>query len=305
MMMEYLNAPIVLVFLGTSGLFFLIFLFLEGAPGNTSGRGLLGRDRRGPGRLGDLALLALPRLGAPLVPSDEQQQTRVQRRLIHAGLYGRSALPRFLGIRAVLLVGAVLAGVAIGLSGLLPLAPSLLVGCALVAAAFVAPGLWLDWQKRERQRTFRHALPDVLDILTICLEGGLSLPEALRRVTDELQTVHPLLADEFNIIQRETLLGLSPGEALRKFAARTDLSEARDLASVVLHAERYGVSMVNAMRIESDAMRLERQQRAEEMAQKAAVKVLFPTLLFIFPAIFVVVVGPAVYSIIDTFSNLK
>jgi tight adherence protein C len=302
-MLQLLSTPTVLVFLGTSCLFFLIFLFLEGEPGQPTRKSML--RRKGGAGVGDFALSALPRLGAPLVPSDEQQQSRLQQRLIHAGLYGRSAMPRFLGMRAVLLIGAVLAAVAFGLTQLLPLAQSLLVGCAIVGVAFIGPGLWLDWMKRERQRTFRHALPDVLDILSICLEGGLSLPEALRRVTDELQTAHPQLGDEFTIVQREMLLGLSPGEALRKFASRSGLSEARNLASVILHAERYGVSMVNALRIESDSMRLERQQRAEEMAQKAAVKILFPTLLFIFPAIFVVVVGPAAYGIIETFSHLK
>jgi tight adherence protein C len=302
-MLELLNVPTVLVFLGTSAIFFLLFLFLQGAPGTTARRGLLGRGR--PARVGDLALSALPRLGAPLMPTDEEKQTRLQQRLIHAGMYGTSALQRFLGIRAALLVVAVLLSVVIGLSHVLPPAPSLLIGSALVAMAFVGPGLWLDWEKRERQRTFRHALPDVLDILTICLEGGLSLPEALRRVTDELQTAHPLLGDEFSIIQREMLLGLSPGEALRKFAARSDMPEARDLALVILHAERYGVSMVNAMRIEADSMRQERQQRAEERAQKAAVKILFPTLLFIFPAIFLVVVGPAAYSIMRSIAHMR
>jgi tight adherence protein C len=220
-------------------------------------------------------------------------------------LYSRSALPHFLGIRVVLLVGAVLAAGALGLSRRLPLAPTLMLGCALVALALVGPGLWLDWQKSERQRELRQALPDVIDTITICLGAGLSLPEAIRRVNEELLTVHTLLADEFTIIQREMLLGLSPGEALRKFAARADLLEARDLASVVLHAERYGVSMVNAMRVEADAMRQDRQQRAEEMARKAAVKVLFPTLLLIFPAIFIVTLGPAVYGIMKTLAQMK
>jgi tight adherence protein C len=299
-MLDLLSAPAVLAFLGTGGVCFLLFLLLEGAPGKTAGRGRLGRAR-----VGDLALSALPRLGAPLMPADEEEQTRLHQRLLHAGLYGRSALPRFLGVRVVLLAGAVLAAAAVGLSRLLPLTPALLLGCALLALALVGPGLWLDWLKRERQRNFRHALPDAIDTITICLEGGLSLPEAIRRVNDELQAVHPLLADELTIVQREMLLGLSPGEALRKFAARSGVSEARDLASVVLHAERYGVSVVSAMRVEADAMRLDRQQRAEEMAQQAAVKILFPTLLLIFPAIFVVVLGPAVYGIMNTFRHLK
>ena len=288
-MLELLNSPAVLVFLGTSAFLFVVFLLLMGVPN------LFGRGQRA--RMGSLAESALPRLGTPLLPTDELEQSRLQQSLIQAGLYSRSALPRYLGVRAVSLVVALLAAVAIALSGLLSLAWALLLGCILIALALIGPGRWLEWRKRERQRHFRHALPDVLDILSICLEGGLSLPESLRRVTEELQTIYPLLHDEFTIVQREMLLGLSAGEALRKFAARTDLSQARNLASVILHAERYGVSMVNAMRIESDAMRQERQQQAEEMAQKAAVKILFPSLLLIFPAIFIIVVGPAVYGI--------
>jgi tight adherence protein C len=295
-MLDMLNAPVVLVFLGTSGFFFLVFVFLVGVPN------LLARRRA---RMGGMALSALPRLGMPLMPSDELEQTRLQQRLIHAGLYGRSALPRFLGVRVVVLLVALLAAIAVVLSGLLELPAALLAGCVLLGLALVGPGLWLDWLRRERQRAFRHGLPDVLDILTICLEGGLSLPAALQRVTDELQTVYPLLDEELGIVQREMLLGLSAGEALRKFAARTGLAEARDLASVVLHAERYGVSIVNAMRIEADAMRLDRQQQAEEMAQKAAVKIIFPSLLLIFPAIFIIVLGPAVYGIMDAFANMK
>lgn len=304
-MADWLSAPTVLVFLGVSAVLFLIFLYLEGAPGQpTAFDKLLGR-RSGRAYVGDVALSALPRLGTPLMPAGEPEQTRLQERLIHAGYYSRTALPRYLGARVVLLVGAILVAVAIGLSRLLPLTYALLLGSSLVALGLIGPSLWLDWQKRQRQASFRRALPDVLDIITICLEAGLSLPEAIRRVTDELQTAHPVLGDELTIVQREMLLGLSTGEALRKFAARSDLVEVRHLASVVLHSERYGVSTVNALRIEADSMRQQRQQQAEEMAQKAAVKILFPTLLLIFPAIFIVVLGPAIYGIMATISRMK
>ncbi len=304
-MLDWLTAPVVLVFLGTSAVLFLVFLFLEGGTNKSAGPGLLDPRRPRRGRVGDLALAALPSLGTPLMPESEQAQTRLQQRLIRAGLYSRSALPRFLGVRVVLLIVALLAAVAIGFTRLLPPPLALLLGCALVLLAMIGPGLWLQWQARNRQTNFRRALPDVIDIITICLEGGLSLPEAIRRVTEELQTAHPLLGEEMTIVQREMLLGLSAGEALRKFAARSGLPEARDLASVILHAERYGVSTVTAMRVEADAMRLARQQRAEEMAQKAAVKILFPTLLLIFPAIFIVVLGPAVYGIVEAFRRMR
>ena len=304
-MFDWVTAPVVLIFLGTSALIFLLFLFLEGGPDQSAGPGLLRERRRSRNRVGDLALAALPRLGTPLMPADEQEQTRLEQRLIHAGYYSRSALPRFLGLRVVLLSAALLIAVAIGLLELLTLTYALLLGSTLMGLALVGPGLWLDWQIRERQMNFRRALPDVIDIITICLEGGLSLPEAIRRVAEELETAHPLLGEEMTIVQREMLLGLSAGEALRKFAVRSDLSEARDLASVIVHAERYGVSIVTAMRVEAESMRQARQQRAEEMAHKAAVKILFPTLLLIFPAIFIVLLGPAVYAIMESFGNSK
>jgi tight adherence protein C len=304
-MLDWMGAPVVLVFLGTSALIFLLFLFLEGGQSVSVGPGLLAPRRHNRGRLGELALAALPRLGTPLMPETEQEQTRLQQRLIHAGLYSQTALARFLGLRVVLLIGGLLAAVAIGLSGLFSLVPGLLLGCTLVALALVGPGLWLDWKIRDRQRSFRRALPDVIDVITICLEGGLSLPEAIRRVSEELETAHPALGEEMIIVQREMLLGLSAGEALRKFASRSGLPEVRHLASVILHAERYGVSTVAAMRVEADGMRQARQQRAEEMAQRAAVKILFPTLLLIFPAIFIVVLGPAVYGIMEAFSKTR
>jgi tight adherence protein C len=108
-----------------------------------------------------------------------------------------------------------------------------------------------------------------------------------------------------NIVQREIQLGLSAGEAFKKLGDRCDLDEMRNLASVLLQSERFGASVVKALRIHADSCRLERQQRAEEMAQKAAVKILFPTLLCIFPAIFIVVLGPAAYQIANMFSQMK
>src|SRR5262249_34160583 len=151
----------------------------------------------------------------------------------------------------------------------------------------IAPSFWLDRRKASRQTAFRRALPDAMDVLVICLEGGLSLPGAIRRVASELQTAHPELAKEMNIVQREIQLGRTPGEALRRLADRSDLEEIRALASVIAQAERYGASLVRVLRIHADSLRIKRVQYAEELAQKASVKILFPTLLFILPCVFV------------------
>jgi len=131
----------------------------------------------------------------------------------------------------------------------------------------------------------------------ICVEGGLSLVGAIRRVAGDLRTVHVELAAELEIVQREVQLGQTAGEALRRFGERSDMEEIRSLASVIIQAERFGAGLNKSLRIHADTLRMKRQQRAEEMAQKAGTKVLFPTLLFIFPAIFVVILGPAMIQI--------
>ena len=126
---------------------------------------------------------------------------------------------------------------------------------------------------------------------------------AFQRVTGEVLLVHPLLGEEMSMMQREIQLGLSTGEALKKMGERCGLDDVRELASVLLQSERYGASVVKALRMHADSWRAERQQRIEELAQKAAVKILFPTLLCIFPAIFIVLLGPAAFQMATLFAK--
>jgi len=168
----------------------------------------------------------------------------------------------------------------------------------------IGPSFWLDRRKKRRQTAFRRALPDALDVLVICLEGGISLTGAIRRVAGELRTAHPLLASELNIVQREVQLGLSSGQALRGFADRCDLEEIRSLASVIIQTERFGASLVKALRVHAETLRIKRLQRAEELAQMAATKVLIPTVLFILPGLFVVILAPAAIQIMAAFDGM-
>jgi tight adherence protein C len=124
-------------------------------------------------------------------------------------------------------------------------------------------------------------------------------------VAGELKNTHPLLASELNIVQREIQLGQSSGESLAHLGERSDLEEIRSLAAVITQADRFGASLVKSLRVHADTLRLKRQQRAEEMAQKAGTKILFPTLLFIFPAIFVVILGPAAIQIMDMLGKVN
>jgi tight adherence protein C len=246
----------------------------------------------------------LPKLGTALIPTDEEERSVLQTRLIHAGFYGRQAMAIFLGVKLLMIVGPALSGLALGVSGLVPTQLAVLWGGCLGILGLIGPSFWLDSRKANRQTNFRRSLPDALDLLVICLEGGLSLPSSLRQVAAELETAHPVLAHELNIVQREIQLGSSPGASLQKMGVRTDLEEIRGLASVIAQSERFGASLVRALRVHAETLRNKRHQRAEEMAQKAAVKILFPTLLFIFPAIFVVILGPAVFQIIEQMAQV-
>ncbi len=247
---------------------------------------------------------ALPRLGAPLVPKSEKDRTHLANRLVHAGLYSRQALAIFLGVKMLLALAAVLLGVLAGLSQVVSMTTGLCFGLIGGGLGMIGPSFWLDYRKKHRQTELRRALPDALDVIIICLEGGMSLPAALDRLVRESRLAHPLLGVELAIVQREIQLGCSTGEALQLFGVRCDLEEVRSLAAVVLQAERYGSSLAKAMKVHAESLRIKHMQRAEELAQKAVIKVLFPTtILFIFPALFLVILGPAAIQVKDILND--
>ncbi len=296
------------VFLAISAVGFCVFLRFQSDRRRALQRlrDLGSGETRGPeiSGVGDLARSTLPRLGTLLVAKEEHRVANLRDRLVQAGFYRRNALRAFMGAKLMLMmVLPILFGLVPYLLGWLGLQRGLLFSVVGSALGMLAPNLWLATAVRRRQSALRNALPDALDMLVLCVEGGLSLTAATQRVTAELQVVHPLLGVEMNLFQREIQLGLSAGEAFRKLGERCGLDEVRELASVILQSERYGASVVKALRTHADSWRLERQQRAEEMAQKAAVKILFPTLLFIFPAIFIVLLGPAAFQIAGLFSK--
>jgi tight adherence protein C len=247
----------------------------------------------------------LPKIGTSLIPNTEEGRTRLQSRLMHAGLYNRTAMVAFLGAKMLLMTVPLFCGFVYGLLRGYPLVMALLFGLVGCSFGMILPGFWLDMKKSTRQAALRRALPDALDMIIVCLRGGLSFQAAFQRVAGELWMVHPLLAAEFSINQREMQLGRSTGEAMKHFADRSDLEEIRSLASVIHQAERLGASTVNALRVHADTLRVKRLQRAEELAHKAGTKMVFPTILCIFPAILLVVIGPAAIQIADLFASMK
>jgi tight adherence protein C len=238
------------------------------------------------------------------MPHEEKRLAERKQQLVQAGFYGNKALRIFSGVQFALILILPGVGVAIPYAcGLLPLRWALIASAIASSLGLLLPSAWLRRRVKQRQRELRQGLPDTLDMLVLCLEGGVSLVAAMQRVTTELHVVHPVLGGEMNIVQREIQLGLSVGAALKKLGERCGLADVRDLASVLLQSERFGASMVKAVRTYSESWRQERQNQAEELAQKAAVKILFPTLLCIFPAIFIVLLGPAAFQIAQLFSK--
>lgn len=297
------------VFVGTVALGALLLHYLYGDNRKTLER-LRGLTLDRPGgdtaSVGDLALQALPRVGTLVLPTNRDKLKQLKNRLTQSGIYGPNALTIFLGTQLLLtLLLPIVTGLLPCVFGLLAWKSALVLGIIGGAVGLLTPSVWVDYQKARRQNELRRALPDALDMLVLCLEAGISLLAALQRVTSELQGVHPALGRELNIVQREVQLGLSVGDALEKLGERTGMEDFRSLASVVQQSERYGASSVKALRLHSDACRQDRQQRAEEKAQKAAVKILFPTLLCIFPAIFIVILGPAAYQIYAMLSRMR
>ncbi|HUY87706.1 MAG TPA: type II secretion system F family protein [Pirellulales bacterium] len=248
---------------------------------------------------------ALPKMGEQLMPTSEAERTELRSRLLHAGLYKPQAMLVFLGAKLALLIAPALLGLIGGLLGLYPVTYGLMFGGCASVLGMIGPSLWLDRRKRKRQRMLRRALPDATDLIVICMEGGLSLSGALRRVAGELRMAHPILADELNIVQREVQLGEPLADALSGFANRADLAELQTLAAVVKSAEQYGSSIVKSLQNYSETVRLQRQQLAEEMAQRSATKILLPTLLFIFPSILIIILGPAAIQIAEAIKSMR
>jgi tight adherence protein C len=176
---------------------------------------------------------------------------------------------------------------------------------ASAAIGMCLPGLWLESRRAARHAMLRRALPDFLDLVVACLGAGMSVQAALKQVAGELRLAHPVLCGELNLVLHEVELGRTLDQGLQQLAARTGLEELRTLCSFVYQASKFGSTITDALQQLADMLRVQREQRAEELAQKAAVKILFPTLLFIFPTVFVVLAGPAAIQINEGLTNSK
>ena len=219
-------------------------------------------------------------------------------RLVQAGYPNPSSVPIFIGTR--LLLPAVLGGGALlglPLLGFSPLAGILGAGY-FGGLGYIAPSLMLRMRTKRRQKEMQRALPDALDMLVVSVEAGLGLNQALVRVAEEIDRLSPVLSEQMSLVNYEIRAGTAREEALRNLAERTGLADLASLVGMLIQTDRFGTSVAQALRIHADTMRTKRRQRAEEAAAKTTIKLIFPLVFCIFPALFVVILGPALLQII-------
>jgi tight adherence protein C len=173
-----------------------------------------------------------------------------------------------------------------------------------LGGGFLAPDFWLGKKIKKRQKKLTRGLPDVLDLLVICMEAGLSLDQATARTAQELKSSQPELCDELNIVVLEQHAGRGRADAWKNMAERTAVESVRNLVSMLVQTEQFGTSIAKVLRVHSDTLRTQRVQMIEEMASKTSVKLVFPLVLFIFPALFLVTLGPAAIVMVESFKSL-
>lgn len=244
----------------------------------------------------------LESLLAPIAARVGGASEEIRQRLIQAGLRDESSLVIYVGLRfalpLVLAVGAFLAGSLLGSDP----TRRLLMLLAAAIVGHVAPSYWLDKRLKKRQSEIRRALPDALDLLVVCLEAGLSLGAGIARVAQEFVRSSPALCQELRLVTAEMQAGKGGADALRALAGRVGLQEVSALSAMLIQTERFGTSVSDALRVHCQGMRQDRLQKAEEIAQKAAVKMVLPASVFIFPATLLVVAGPAGLKLIEALS---
>jgi len=235
-----------------------------------------------------------------ILPRSQAEIGVVQQRLIRAGLRSDNAVKTFYGAKVITPLVLILVA---WLTGAYHFGPLFIFALA-IGGGFLAPDFWLGRKIAKRQAEIKKGLPDVLDLLVICVEAGLSLDQATARTAQELEKAQPALSDELGIVALEQRAGRARTDAWKHLAERTDVDVIRNLVSMLVQAEQFGTSIGKTLRVHSDTLRTKRVQEIEEKAAKLSVKLLFPLVLFIFPSLFLVVLGPAVLVMADSFKSL-
>jgi tight adherence protein C len=240
---------------------------------------------------------AFSNLGGVVEPQNELEKNSLRIKLANAGFRSEGAAAVYHGIRVVCLVAFLLPALFFFLLKDGFTVRSIQYTVILGGLGFYLPQIVLWHLRTTRQKEIFLSLPDALDLLVVCVESGLGLDAALRKVTEEMKDHAKTICEEFQLANLQLQMGRPRREVLHDLGVRTGVDDVRSLAAILIQADRFGSSIAQALRVQSDSMRTRRRQLAEEKAAKTAVQLIFPLVLFIFPAIFVVLVGPAAIQI--------
>jgi len=227
-------------------------------------------------------------------PTPASEMSRLRARLVASGYRRPEALAIFIGARLGMAVVS-FAVVAMPVFG----RPNVLLALGAAAMGYLLPGMALGRMARKRQHRIRLSLPDALDLLVVSVEAGLGLDQAIQRVGEELDFAHKELSEELRLVNLELRAGTARADALHNLAKRTGVEDLSSLVAMLVQTDKFGTSVAQSLRVHSDTLRVKRRQRAEEAAAKTGVKMVFPLVFCIFPAIWVVTIGPAAIKFVQ------
>jgi tight adherence protein C len=248
----------------------------------------LGRDAEVEHKARLQSVVAMFKRIGEKVPRSPKEMGSLRLRLVQAGYRREEALTIFFGMRVMVALALFLF-----FSTSILARPNMTMALAGLGAGYVLPGMALARLAKRRAHKIRLALADALDLLVVSVEAGLGLDQAMSRVGSELAFAYPALSDELNLINLELRAGKPRAEALRNLADRTGVEDLSSLVTMLIQTDKFGTSVAQSLRVYSDTLRTKRRQRAEEAAAKTGVKMVFPLVFCIFPAIWVVTIGPA------------
>jgi tight adherence protein C len=232
----------------------------------------------------------------PFAPKSPKDMNRLRRQLVRAGYESPQAM--FLYVVASLVTPAVLVLLSFTVLGM---KRGLLLALFAAAIGYLLPGLVLSRKAEARKKQIANGLPDALDLFIVCVEAGCSLDQAIVKASEELDITYPALTHELRLITIEIRAGKPRLEAFKNFAARTQVDDVRSLVALLVQTDKFGTSIAQALRTHAETSRTKRRQRAEERAAKVGVKLVFPLVFFLFPALYVVILGPAVIQFVRVF----
>ena len=257
------------------------------------------RDKKGKSSAIEALAKASPALSKPLQPKTTEEVSKTRSALNMAGFRSEKAPEIFWATKMIgLIVGFVVGGGAIVLTNGMSIDSLTYAGIA-AGVMFFLPEIIVRLVTKSRQDNIFYGLPDALDLMVVCVEAGLGLDQAMRKVAEEMKKSYRVVAEEFGLCNLQIQMGRARNDVLHDLGARTGVDDVKALAAILIQADKFGSSVAQALRVQSDSMRTRRRQLAEEKAAKTAVKLIFPLVLFIFPAIFIVLVGPAAITMIN------